>query len=93
MEEGVEVIGSSAFEKCERLTWVVLPASLKEIGYKAFYECNVNAVSCKSCVPPNADSYAFGDPSEIILYVPQSAISAYSNVSPWGQFGQILPLQ
>ena len=93
MEEGVEVIESSVFENCKQLTWVVLPTTIKEIGYEAFRGCSLTSVVCQSSEPPYADSGAFGNPSEVTLYVPQSAISAYSNVSPWGQFGRILPLQ
>ena len=37
--EGLETIGSSAFEGCTRLKSVTLPLSLKSVGYVAFYGC------------------------------------------------------
>lgn len=41
-EEGsvLEVLPSSAFSSCTNLKSVVLPSTLKEIGYSAFFECS-----------------------------------------------------
>lgn len=38
--EGVEIIDQSAFGGCNSLIEFTLPKSLKEIGYKAFWNCN-----------------------------------------------------
>lgn len=37
--EGVEIIGSNAFENCRRLEKVEFPASLKSIDSEAFINC------------------------------------------------------
>lgn len=39
VEEGIEVIGYSAFENCVNLTHVQLPSTLKRIGHDAFKNC------------------------------------------------------
>lgn len=39
LPEGLEEIGSSAFESCDKLKSVKLPASLKQIGAEAFSGC------------------------------------------------------
>lgn len=44
--EGVEVIGSHAFESCVNLEEVVCPESLKRVGEEAFADCiNLRKVS------------------------------------------------
>ncbi|MDO5314884.1 MAG: leucine-rich repeat domain-containing protein [bacterium] len=41
IEEGIEIIGTSAFERCSGLTGdLVIPSSVNEIRFKAFYLCS-----------------------------------------------------
>lgn len=93
--EGIEEIESSAFWNCSKLESIVIPSTIKTIGYAVFENCNLKSVVCKAIVPPRTNSDAFYDAigSNTTLYVPQSSFSAYSNVSPWGNFGSILPYQ
>ena len=39
IEDGVTIIGSGAFDGCEKITKVVIPSTVKEIGGEAFYGC------------------------------------------------------
>ena len=38
--EDCEIIGGCAFMYCEKLKKVVIPKSVKKIGYSAFYKCS-----------------------------------------------------
>lgn len=50
--EGVEYIGKSAFCCCLDLEKVSLPASIKEIGEKAFFDCfSLTEIVCKGKAP------------------------------------------
>lgn len=39
IKEGTEVITTGAFYRCDELTKIVIPASVKDVEYWAFYEC------------------------------------------------------
>lgn len=40
IEDGIEIIGDNAFERCSELTRIVIPESVKVIGNYAFYSCD-----------------------------------------------------
>ncbi len=45
IEEGVTQIGDFAFRGCDNLTYVTFPSGLIEIGYEAFWGCNLSDVT------------------------------------------------
>ena len=48
LPEGVEVVGSNAFESCTSLEEIIFPATIKEIGYEAF----INCINWKNAILP-----------------------------------------
>ncbi len=43
--EGVETVRSKAFYKCQELTEILLPSTLKSIEEKAFFRCNLKSIT------------------------------------------------
>lgn len=94
LEEGIEKFGQQVFSNTG-LTSIVLPSTIKELGYCDFENCpDLMIVVCNATTPPFSyydDIFGYGDDvSRMTLYVPTSAVSTYSNISPWGNFGQII---
>ena len=40
VSDGVEINGNEAFKRCTNLTLLVIPGSVKSIGYKTFRDCH-----------------------------------------------------
>ena len=68
--EGVEVVFRRAFEKCDELTEVVLPKTLKEIGFAAFADCR-KLVSAELPISlEKIDSSVFSDSGLVHVTIP-----------------------
>jgi len=91
----VTSIGYDAFRGCTGLTSVTIPSSVTSIGDYAFGDCaDLTSVTSLSVVPPVPDftgGHEFADVplGSACLYVPPSAIDAYSTADVWKIFGCI----
>lgn len=93
---GMTVVPSWAFEGAESIEQIILPSSIQEIGYNAFYGCNsLQVITCYATVPPTASYDAFYSlpKDQVIVYVPASALGRYKKAEGWVDFPTILPLQ
>jgi hypothetical protein len=82
--EGVTTIGDNAFSGCGNLTAVVIPKSVDSIGRFAFSNCaNLNSVTNLNPIPQNSITMSFFANSPM-LYVPDSAVNAYTEHPYWG---------
>ena len=93
--ESVERIGNYAFLETLNLKEVILPKSIRYIGYEAFYDGGLEKVLCYSTEIPELDSPCFKnmDNKEMVLYVPEVALDAYKD-SEWSwPFSEILPIE
>ena len=92
--EGTEVIGEDAFELCESLSELTLPASLTAIEDDAFNWANIGKLTCKATTPPTATEESFGGSYSYLfprkLFVPFASIGAYKTAPGWEKFEQIL---
>jgi hypothetical protein len=99
LPEGVRFIGEVAFKDNQRLSDVVLPASLQEYNSSMFQNCiALERVYCKSAVPPlNVQGKIIdnGLDSDLravrraVLIVPRGSASAYRTSDYWKEFGSI----
>lgn len=95
LPEGVEELESDAFSYCP-LKEVTLPSTIKKISCRAFVGCDsVETVRCKAVQVPKVSEALFNTPTigrKATLYVPASAIDAYSATKPWDGYQEIRPL-
>ena len=91
----VNWIGQSAFSSCTSLTSVTLPSTLQNILANAFYGCgDLSHVYCYATAVPDAKGTSFGSNiGNMTLHVPSaSAVTAYSNATPWNLFKTIVAM-
>ena len=82
-----------AYDYNTALTSIILPASIENIGYRAFYQAsNLADVTCYAITPPTVESNAFKGIAEgAVLHVLSAAIPLYAEAEGWKDF-VILPL-
>lgn len=82
-----------AYDYNTALTSIILPASIENIGYRAFYQAsNLADVTCYAITPPTVESNAFKGIAEgAVLHVLSAAIPLYAEAEGWKDF-TILPL-
>ena len=88
--EYVGCLGQELFAGCRGLTYVVLPSTIAEIGFAAFYNCtNLKEVYSMSKVPPvmrvdGSGGYEFdGNAPDRVIYVPKESVVAYKEADRW----------
>ena len=92
--DGVTLIGEYAFQRSLGMTSVIIPGSVKEIGWNAFDGCeNLTSITCNAVTPPDCgngnDRFDKVDPS-IPVYVPEGTVEAYKKAPGWSDFTNIL---
>lgn len=89
----ITTIMGGAFGGCKNLTSVKIGNSVTTIKGGAFSGCSkIQDVYCYTAEPPQAiDSY-FTFAFNATLHVPAESIDKYSSITPWDNFGSIVPL-
>lgn len=89
--DGLEFIGEDAFIGNALLKIIKLPASIAQIGSKAFDGCYLDTVTCAGATPASISSNTFIDYVYISaqLNVPVDAESAYKSAEGWRLFKNI----
>ena len=94
VKDGTKTIGCWAFEDCEDITSITIPASVTSIEFKAFENCsNLTSVTCESETPALlGDSvFLYVDLTEATLVVPnEAAVESYKAAGGWNEFGKIV---
>ena len=88
-------IGERAFYGCSSLTAIVLPKSVEYIYSEAFADCSeLTDVYCYAETVPGTEADAFNgsDIEYATLHVPERAVESYKSITPWSNFGKIVPL-
>jgi hypothetical protein len=87
--DGVNSIGQDAFNNCDKLTGVTVPATVAEFGNGAFYSCGSLAHVSFLGNAPTLGSYALVSLAPgFKIYRPSSATGF--NVTPWSNYTQIV---
>lgn len=89
---GVTNIPSYAFDYTN-LESIYLPATVENIGYRAFAECKqLSALTIYAMKPPTLESNVFvGVPEGLVVYVPAASITQYQDADGWKDF-TLLPI-
>jgi|GEM_PF-1854359 len=99
LPSGTLSIGASAFQNCANLQVVDMGSCLNAVGKLSFDKCdNLKEIDLSTTTPPVCQADAFSvDKSAAKLYIPNSALSAYTSHEIWKDFSlqqmEIIPLQ
>ena len=75
--EGIEIIGTSAFDTCSRLEVVNLPSTINLFRNQAFYACYaIKSLTVLTVTPPTIGAGQTLPPQGTI-YVPAESVDAY----------------
>ncbi len=81
--DGVEEIGSRAFEGCTGLEHITIPATVRAIGNNAFADCaTLSTINAMSGRPPLCGENAFQH-CHTLVYVPKGAKMRYKTAAEW----------
>lgn len=82
-----------SFSNCSQLSHITLPASLEYFGLWTFDGCkSLRNICLLPETPPTTEDYdSIALPKDVVIYVPDKAVSTYKNNSSWGIFN-IQPL-
>lgn len=92
---GVSFMGFSVFDYCSKLKTITIGKGIKKIQGEAFAYCGeLTDVYCYSSEVPETWSNVFTEsyPEFATLHVPSSSLEAYSDKSPWKDFGSKVKL-
>ena len=90
--EGVETLAYSAFDECQDMAHLVLPATLTNVEDYAFRTADIDTMTCKALTPPTATGYAFFwfNRGYCPLFVQFESIDDYTLADEWKEFSSIL---
>jgi hypothetical protein len=95
LKDGVEFIGSAAFQGCKKLILVDLPASIKTINPQAFCLCPMlTDVYCRTSEVLNIseDVFDWNLSDNLTLHVPSALLNDYKAHKAWGRFHRIVAI-
>jgi hypothetical protein len=94
MTDKIKYIGEFAFNQCQSLTMIDIPASVITIGYSAFKGTPIDTVKVnwKEPLVLSSDDGIFSASyvSNATLVVPDGTVDAYKNAEVWKDFGKII---
>lgn len=91
---GMTGVPDWAFEGCEYLESIILPASISRVGGYAFYGCNsLQSLTVMSTTPPTVYDWTFEgcETGNITVFVPAASVPFYRSAEVWKDLN-ILPL-
>ena len=81
--DGVEEIGTRAFEGCTGLEHITIPATVRTIGSNAFADCaTLSTINALSSRPPLCGENTFQH-CHTLVYVPKGAKMKYKTAAEW----------
>ena len=89
MPRTLKEIRSRAFQGCESLNQLVIPAGVKQIDVDALWADNLKTVIMQGSVPPEMTGNVKDDDwryRNVVLYVPSEAIPSYKKSPGWKCF-------
>jgi len=83
---GLTYVPSWSFEYVQSLNSIILPASIRHIGYGAFYECSsLTTLTVLSTTPPQMEGNVFYgcDTENLTVFVPAASVPLYRDANVW----------
>lgn len=91
-QKGVETIGKQLFWGCYELQSVVLPETVKTIGYGFLQDTNsMTSVECRAITPPECEDNCFYGMflNDCLLTIPEGTKDAYASAREWRKFKNV----
>ena len=86
----LKTIGDGAFEDCTSLNKVFFTTDIENMGQRLFKGCAaLSEVWLNNATPQQVGNDFFDTSASFTLYVPQSAVGAYSTTAPWNRASQV----
>lgn len=91
LNEGLAVIGSSAFNSAEIAGEIKIPSTVTKIGEGCFSYTNITTVICKPITPPALGTGAFpSDTAGFTIKVPAASVAAYKAATNWSSYADYI---
>ena len=91
LNEGLAVIGDSAFNNANIAGEMEIPSTVTEIGAYCFSYANITTVICKATTPPALRSEAFTSrPAGLTIKVPAASVAAYKAADGWKDYASYI---
>ena len=91
LNEGLAVIGYSAFNSARIAGEIEIPSTMTEIGAYCFAYTDITTVICKPTTPPALGTNAFGsDTAGFTIKVPAASVAAYKAADGWKDYASYI---
>lgn len=91
LNEGLAVIGASAFNSANIAGEIEIPSTVTEIGEYCFSYTGITTVICKPTTPPALGSSAFGSGTAgFLIKVPDASVAAYKAATNWSSYADYI---
>lgn len=91
LNEGLAVIGDSAFNNANIAGEMEIPSTVTEIGAYCFSYANITTVICKATTPPALRSEAFTSiTAGFTIKVPAASVAAYKAATNWSSYADYI---
>ena len=91
LNEGLAVIGQSAFNSASIAGEMEIPSTVTEIGEYCFAYTNITTVICKPTTPPALGTGAFtSDTAGFTIKVPAASVAAYKAADGWKDYASYI---
>lgn len=91
LNEGLAVIGQSAFNSASIAGEMEIPSTVTEIGEYCFAYTNITTVICKPTTPPALGSGAFtSETAGFTIKVPAASVAAYKAADGWKDYASYI---
>lgn len=91
LNEGLAVIGDSAFNSAGIVGEMEIPSTVTEIGTHCFAYTGITTVICKPTTPPALGSGAFtSDTAGFTIKVPAASVAAYKAATNWSSYADYI---
>ena len=91
LNEGLAVIGFSAFNSANIAGEIEIPSTVTEIGAYCFAYTGITTVICKPTTPPALGTRAFPSDTEgFTIKVPAASVAAYKAATNWSSYADYI---
>ena len=91
LNEGLSVIGYSAFNNAQIAGEIEIPSTVTEIGEYCFLYTGITTVICKPTTPPALGTNAFSsDTAGFTIKVPAASVAAYKAATNWSSYADYI---